>query len=130
VHEVAERVPLDPLARVPEPQPMQSGTNVLAPWGPDPWYYPAVVVRVDGPNAFVVYWEGDSAQVPITLLKPLQYQNGMRVAANYLNQNSYFLGVIVAMAGGAVQVQLDNGQSVWTTWAKCRVPKAPPANMS
>jgi hypothetical protein len=85
--------------------------------------YPAVVVRSDGVQAFIVYWEGDSAIVAPGDLRPMSYGPGQRVAANYQNQNQYWPGVVQRTLGGAVEVLLDNGQAVWTTWAKCRVPR-------
>ena len=41
--------------------------------------------------------------------------------ANHLNQNNYQDGVITKRIGGAIQVELRNGSTVWTTWAKCRI---------
>ncbi len=29
--------------------------------------------------------------------------------------------VITKRLGGAIQVELKNGTTVWTTWAKCRI---------
>lgn len=101
------------------------GSDVYAPWGDDPWLYPAVVLGVD-PNtqmAFVVYWEGNTGGVPDGTLRPMNLAPGMRVTANVLNDNVYLPGVVVGRYGGAVNIETDDRRSLWCTWAKCRVPR-------
>lgn len=102
---------------------LEPGSDVFAPWG-DGWLYPAVVVRPDPDDpemVLVAYWEGDAATVPLAHLQPIHFEVGMTVYANHLNRNEYLLGKIERRLGGAVQVGLKNGSTVWTTWAKCRV---------
>ncbi|MBK6575718.1 MAG: hypothetical protein IPG17_05910 [Sandaracinaceae bacterium] len=101
------------------------GSDVFAPWGDDPWLYPAVVLGVDPKTqvAFVVYWEGNTAGVHDNTLRPMNLAPGMRVTANVLNDNVYLPGVVQARYGGAVNLATDDGRSLWCTWAKCRVPR-------
>lgn len=101
------------------------GTDVYAPWGDDPYLYPAVVLGVDpgSGQAFVVYWEGNTGGVPDATLRPLSIGPGARVGANFLNDNQYVPGTVLARVAGALHVRLDGGREIWTTWAKCRVPK-------
>lgn len=101
------------------------GSDVYAPWGDDPWMYPAVVLGVDPATeqAFVIYWEGNTAGVHDDTLRPMDLGPGTRVTANFLNDGVYAPGIVVGRYGGAVNLQLDDGRSVWTTWAKCRVPR-------
>lgn len=107
------------------------GTDVMAPWG-DGFLYAAVVVREDPDDpeqVLVAFWEGEAATVATAELHPCTFQVGMRVFANHLNQNDYQAGTIVRRIGGAVQIELKNGSTVWTTWAKLRieVPEGEPA---
>ena len=104
------------------------GTDVMAPRG-DGYLYAAVVIRVDEDDpsqVLVAYWEGQSASVAIDELMPCVFEIGMKVFANYENENDYQAGKITRRIGGAIQVELKNGSTVWTTWAKCRIkqPKA------
>ena len=99
------------------------GDDVMAPWG-DGFLYSAVVVRHDPDDpdqVLVVYWEGEAATVAVADLQACAFEVGMRVFANHLNKNDYQAGVITKRLGGAVQVELKNGTTVWTTWAKCRI---------
>jgi len=104
----------------------EPGDDVMAPWN-DGWLYTAVVIRRDPDDpsqVLVAYWEGDAATVAADELVPCSFEVGMRVHANYLNQNNYQDGTIVRKIGGAIQVELKNGSTVWTTWAKCRIKAA------
>ena len=101
----------------------EPGDDVMAPWN-DGFLYTAVVVRrdPDDPDQILVaYWEGDAATVSEAACQPCVFEVGMRVLANHLNQNNYQDGVITKRIGGAIQVELRNGSTVWTTWAKCRI---------
>jgi hypothetical protein len=103
----------------------EPGTDVMAPWG-DGFLYTAVVVRPDPEDedkVLVAYWEGDSKSVKAAALRPCAFEVGAKVHVNHLNQNNYQPGRIERRIGGAIQVALENGSLVWTTWAKCRVPK-------
>jgi hypothetical protein len=99
------------------------GADVLSPWGQEPFLYPAVVLGVDPATqqAFVVFWEGQTAGVHDGSLRPLDVREGSRVYANFLNDNCYVPGRVARRVGGALNVILDDGRNVWTTWAKCRV---------
>jgi len=102
------------------------GTDVMAPWMNDGFLYAAVVIRLDPDDPFkvlVAFWEGASATVKVESLRPCVYEPGMKVYANYANQNDYQPGRIVERLGGAVSVELENGMTVWTTWPNCRVKK-------
>lgn len=102
---------------------IEPGTDVWAPWD-DGWLYTAVVVRKDADDpsqVLVAYWEGDSATVDAAKLRPCAIEVGMKVHVNHLNQNNYQAGTIARRIGGAIQVELKNGSTVWTTWAKCRI---------
>jgi hypothetical protein len=101
------------------------GTDVMAPWG-DGYLYAAVVVRpdVDEPDHVVVaFWEGGSETVKVRSLRACELDVGAKVEVDYLGHNSYEAGRIEQRLGGAIQVALKNGSTVWTTWAKCRVKK-------
>lgn len=105
----------------------EPGTDVWAPWN-DGFLYTAVVVReLDDGEVLVAYWEGDAATVNGDELQRLHFEVGMKVFANHMNQNNYQDGTITKIVGGAVQVELKNGSTVWTVWAKCRI-AAPGAN--
>ena len=99
------------------------GTDVLSPWLEDPNLYPAVVVSVDASGmAHVAFWEGDVTTVPVHTLRPITYEVGERVEANWKNKGQYWPGEILARVGGAVQIRYDSDGTIeWTTWAKCRV---------
>lgn len=99
------------------------GDDVLSPWLGDPFLYPAVLVSVNGPTAHVAYWEGDVADVLLSEIRPVSYQPGERVSANWKNKGTYYFGVILQRLGGAVQIRYEaDGVIEWTTWAKCRMP--------
>jgi hypothetical protein len=101
------------------------GTDVFAPWG-DGYLYVAVVVERDPDDdteVLVAYWEGEAATVAIKDLRPFAIDVGMKVFANHLNENDYQAGTIRQRIGGAIQVTLKNGSTIWTTWAKIRIKK-------
>jgi hypothetical protein len=102
------------------------GTDVLSPWGADPFLYPAVVLGVDPATkqAFVVYWDGDSAGVQDGELRPLDLRPGMRVEAIFAGSTQYVPGVITGRYGGVLSLQVANSdQFKWVPFSKCRVPK-------
>ena len=99
------------------------GTDVMAPWG-DGFLYCAVVIRVDPDDpdeVLVAYWEGKSDTVNVKDLRPFVVEPGMKVFANHDNENDYQAGTIEQRIGGAIQVALKTGSTVWTTWAKIRI---------
>jgi len=99
------------------------GSDVFSPWGSDPHLYPAVVLGVDPATqqAFVVFWDGNTAGVHDGTLVPFDLRAGTRVQANFLNNDDYAAGTVASRHGGALNVELDDGRSIWTTFAKCRI---------
>ena len=99
------------------------GTDVMAPWG-DGFLYAAVVVRVDPDDPdemLVAYWEGKSATVAADELRPCVFEVGTKVFVNHLDENDYQLGTIKNRIGGALEIAMKDGSTVWTVWAKVRI---------
>lgn len=101
---------------------MNPGTDVFSPWLNDPCLYPAVLVALEGPIAFVAYYDGEAAKVPAAGLRPLNVQPGVQVQINWKNKGQYWPAVVKARVGAAIQVEYaSDGSMEWTTIAKCRV---------
>jgi hypothetical protein len=103
----------------------QPGTDILAPWGDDPYLYPAIVLGVDpgSGQAFVVYWGGNTAGVQDSLLRPLELKQGLAVEVDLRGDNHYVPCRISRGMGGAVCFLTQDGREVWAAFAKLRVPK-------
>ncbi len=99
------------------------GTDVMAPWG-DGFLYAAVVVRIDPDDpkdVLVAFWEGPSATVEGKHLQPCVFDIGTKIFVDHRAENDYQPGRIVGRVGGAIQVEMKDGATVWTTWAKARI---------
>lgn len=99
------------------------GTDVLAPWGTDPYLYPAIVLGVDPATrqAFVVYWDGNTAGVHDDTLRPLDLRPGVGLESDLVGQNEYTACTFLRRAGGALCMQHPNGNEVWSSIAKIRM---------
>jgi hypothetical protein len=99
------------------------GTDVLAPWGEDPYLYPAIVLGVDPHTqiAFVVYWNGQTAGVHDHQLRPLELRLGMQLESDLLGNNDYIPCMLLRSCGGALCMRNPNGHEVWSSFAKTRV---------
>jgi len=100
------------------------GSNVLAPWGTDPFLYPAIVLGVDPATrqAFVVYWDGNTAGVHDDKLRPFELRPGMRLESDLAARGEYTACSFLWASGGALCMQHPNGNEVWSSFAKIRVP--------
>jgi hypothetical protein len=101
----------------------QPGTDILAPWGDDPYLYPAIVLGVDPSSrqAFVIYWGGNTAGVHDDLLRPLDLRPGMEVEVDFRGENSYERCTISRGLGGALCFVNQSGHEVWAAFSKVRV---------
>lgn len=101
------------------------GTDVLAPWGDDPYLYPAIVLGVDpgSKQAFVVYWGGNTAGVHDDLLQPMKLLIGLPVEVDLAGTNQYVPCRISRGMGGALCFLTREGREVWAAFAKVRVAK-------
>jgi hypothetical protein len=96
---------------------------VLSPWGTDPCLYPAIVLGVDPQTqqAFVVYWDGNTAGVHDGQLVPLDIRPGMWVEADALGKNDYTPCAVLRMVGSALCLQHPSGNEIWCAISKIRV---------
>lgn len=100
------------------------GTDVLSPWGADPYLYPAIVLGVDpqSQQAFVVFWDGNTSGVHDSTLRPLALTPGMRIEVDLVASNEYLPCTVLRRVGGALCLQHPNGGEVWAAFSKIRVP--------
>ena len=96
---------------------MTPGTDVFSPWLNDPNLYPAVVVAIEGPTAFVAYYDGEAARVPAAGLRPLNVQPGSQVTINWKNRGQYWPAIVRARAKPARVRILGNPAS--ESFKKC-----------
>lgn len=99
--------------------PLFMGTQVLARRGRGPYHELAVIVRVDGPRAFVVYASGASAWVgPRDLLAPeLAEGDAVEVAEGA----GFAPATLLERVGEALHVRRADGTRAWTSASAARV---------
>lgn len=97
------------------------GDEVLAPWMNDGFFYPAIVVAVQGMNSHVAYLDGEESDVPVDTIRRGVFGVGMTVQVNWKGQGRYFRGVIQQRIGQAMFLKYEDGDQGWTTIGQCRI---------
>ena len=99
--------------------PLWTGTSVLAGHGAPHYHEPAVIVRVDEPEAFVVYASGESAWVHARELLAPHLTVGDAVEVR--DGSAFVRAELVRRMGSAVLVADESGAQRWTSLAQLRV---------
>ena len=100
---------------------LRLGDEVLAVWARDGFYYPAVLVHIDGTEAHVAYLDGDEAKVDLKTLRRGLIGIDTRVQINWKGKGRYYWGTVQRRLGQAIFLHYEDGSREWATIAQCRV---------
>lgn len=102
----------------------KAGARVLAQWY-DLFWYPGIIVRVDGRRVQIAYDDGERDQALATLdqLQDLKIEEGMKVQCRYQNGPEFVPGEITKCEGERIFVEYADGREEWTTIRMVRVEK-------
>ncbi len=99
---------------------VEVGQTVWAYWEETGGYYPGVAVKADstvkGGGFLVVFFDGDSAVVPVVRVRPFSAKVGSKVYAKWTD-GKYYPGRVSKTAGLGVFITFDDGDELWTTIA-------------
>jgi hypothetical protein len=111
---------------VPSPAPPSAGGSwrvgdrVLAPWEPMCRY----VGRIDeirGDLAFIRFDDGDSAWLPIELLRPFELSRGQTLHARRDSGKAYHPAELLEWSENEVRLAFEDGTEVWLTVDRLRI---------
>lgn len=97
------------------------GDEVLAPWMNDGFFYPAIVVALQGDSAHVAYMDGDEGDVSLGTIRRGVLGVGMSTQVNWKGQGTYYQGTIQQRIGQAIYMNYEDGDKGWTTINQCRI---------
>jgi hypothetical protein len=96
------------------------GDRVLACWY-DLFWYPGLIVTVDGRRIQVAYDDGDQALVTLDQVQPLTLGVGDQVLCRWQNGPEYMPAEIIKQEGDRYFVHYDDGKEEWTSLRMIRV---------
>ena len=102
---------------------MNIGDRVLAQWEQQ-WWYPGVIVAVNGAGIVVQFDDGDRAPMSIEQARPLSYSVGDRVFCRWKGGDAYYPGVVSAVIGSAISIDYEDGDKETTTLSMVRINEA------
>src|SRR5439155_1429766 len=88
---------------------LEVGERVLACWH-DLFWYPGVVVSVNGRRLHILFDDGDQAMVTPDKIKPLEFKPGDRVCTRRGGGPIYYPGEITRINGEVIHVNYDDGE--------------------
>ncbi len=101
---------------------LRVGDRVLAQWPAEmEWWYPGVIVAVDGQNIQVQYDDGDRADLRMDQAQPLEVRIGTRVFGRWQGGTAYYPGVVSDINGSAIHINYDDGDREWSTVGMVRI---------
>jgi hypothetical protein len=87
----------------------REGTNVLARWPLEDWFYPGTVMSVQRGRYLIAYRDGTSSFLERSDLRPDSIAAGSRVFCNWQFLGAYFPGRVVSRNGDRIEVAYDDG---------------------
>ena len=97
----------------------QSGDRVLGQWS-DGYWYPAVVSGISGGNFNISFDDGDTAVLPASKIRKINWGEGTKVQCNWKHRGGYYSGTITRMNGEAIHISYDDGDQEDSTISICR----------
>jgi hypothetical protein len=99
----------------------QGGDRVLSQWRGSQFWFPGVVVSVDGNMVTVVYDDGFRETRPTNQVKAYDWAVGSRVSCNFKGAGRWYPGTINRIDGGVgLRINYDDGDVEDTTTGRCR----------
>lgn len=97
----------------------QAGDRVLGQWS-DGYWYPASIAGVDGANYSVSFDDGDTAVLPASKVRAMNWKVGTKVQCNWKQGGVYYSGTITSMEGEYIHISYDDGDQEDSTISICR----------
>jgi hypothetical protein len=99
-----------------------AGDRVLACWY-DLFWYPGVILSVEGKRVHVAFDDGDQALVTPDQVEGLDIGVGDRVFCRWKGGPQFYPGEVVQKEGERIHVRYDDGDEEWTSVRMVRVEK-------
>jgi hypothetical protein len=94
---------------------------VLAKWGDDGFYYPAVIERIDGASAALRYDDGAQDNQPLAQLKAYDWKPGSKIECQRTDDSWHAASIKATGTDGATLViRSDDGRDERTMSKHCR----------
>ena len=97
----------------------QAGDRILGQWG-DGYWYPATISSQEGAGFSVNFDDGDTAVLPASKIRSINWKVGTRVQCNWKNSGRYYQGTITEMDGDSIHISYDDGDQEDSTISYCR----------
>jgi hypothetical protein len=96
------------------------GNRVLACWF-DLYWYPGVILSVEGKRVHITFDDGDQALVTPDRVQELKIGVGDRVFCRWRGGPAFYPGEVMQQDGEKIQVRYDDGDEEWTSVRMVRV---------
>jgi len=97
----------------------QEGDRILGQWG-DGYWYPGIISEASGDGFNVSFDDGDTAVLPASKIRAINWTVGTRVQCNWKGGGKYYSGTITEMDGESIHISYDDGDQEDSTISFCR----------
>jgi len=97
----------------------KTGDRVLGQWSDGLWY-PARIVGVTGADFNISFDDGDTAVLPASKIRRIDWKVGTRVECNWKRGGAYYRGTITKIQGEAIHISYVDGDQEDSTISICR----------
>ncbi|MBP7738727.1 MAG: hypothetical protein KA369_22320 [Spirochaetes bacterium] len=96
-----------------------TGDRILGQWSDGQWY-PARITGMEGADFNVSFDDGDTAVLPASKIRKIDWKVGTRVQCNWKRGGMYYKGTITRMQGESIHISYDDGDQEDSTISICR----------